>query len=180
VHRTIIRLLALAILAGGVSLTPALRAQSDSDSHGGACNLQIARGPYGFQCTGLSFTGAMLEPVTFIGTVQADRAGVYEGYGTFNSSLGTIHTHVKGPATLSSNCFGHVDYANERILPGGSTEPLPPVSFDFVVVDGGKEILGTGVANPPGLTGDLVPRLNCRLVRNSVSERSRVGDSHDR
>src|SRR5262249_8705485 len=46
---------------------------------------------------------------------------------------------------------------------GGGTIPIPPISFDFISVDEGGEILGAGVA-PLGVTGDYVPRLACRLV----------------
>jgi hypothetical protein len=49
------------------------------------------------------------------------------------------------------------------VLPGGGTIPLPPATFDFIGVDDNNEVLGSGVA--PGMTGDLVPRLTCRLVR---------------
>jgi hypothetical protein len=124
-----------------------------------------AAGVYGFQCHGSAFTGTVLEPVTFVGTVEGTKDGFYEGYGTFNSSGGSVSTHVAGEATFGRNCFGRVDYTtNEILLPGGGTVPLPTVSFDFTVVDDGKEILGTGVA-PTGVMGDLVPRLTCRLVR---------------
>jgi hypothetical protein len=103
--------------------------------------------------------------VTFIGTVAGNESGVYEGSGTFSSSQGSASTHVVGTATFGKNCFGHIDYTtNEIVLPGGGTVPLPPVSFDFIAVDNNREVLGTGVA-PPGVTGDLVPRLTCRLVR---------------
>ena len=125
-----------------------------------------AAGDYGFQCHGSAFTGSIHEPVTFVGTVTGTDDGFYEGYGTFNSSGGSASSHVAGQATFRPGCFGHVDYTtNEILLPGGGTIPLPPVSFDFISVDGGNEILGTGVANPPGATGDFVPRLTCRLVR---------------
>jgi hypothetical protein len=124
-----------------------------------------AAGLYGFQCHGSSFTGAKLEPVTFIGTVVGNESGVYEGFGTFSSGQGSASTHVVGTATFGKNCFGHIDYTtNEIVLPGGGTVPLPPVSFDFIAVDNNREVLGTGVA-PPGVTGDFVPRLTCRLVR---------------
>jgi hypothetical protein len=91
----------------------------------------------------------------------------HEGYGTFNSSLGSLSLHVAGQATFGRSCFGHVDYTtHEILLPGGGTASLPPISFDFIAVDNGDEILGTGVANPTGATGDLVPRVTCRLVRS--------------
>ncbi len=128
------------------------------------CAVQ-SRGSYGFQCFGSTFTGAGAEPVTFIGTVDGDANGFYEGYGTFSSSAGSVSTHVAGTATFGNACFGHINYTtNEIILPSGGTIPLPPVSFDFIAVDNNSEILGTGVA-APGVTGDQVPRLTCRLIK---------------
>lgn len=47
---------------------------------------------------------------------------------------------------------------------------LPPVAFDFVVVNDRPELLGTGVAVPPDAQGDLVPRLTCRLVKFTGSD----------
>jgi hypothetical protein len=138
-----------------------------------ACIAQ-AQGPYGFQCHGSAFNGSFFEPVTFVGTVEADRHAVYEGFGTFSSSNGSVSAHVKGQATFGKNCFGRVEYTtNEILLAGGGVIPLLPVTFDFTVVDGGKEILGTGVA-PAGVTGDFVPRLTCRLVKigAELSQRS--------
>ena len=138
---------------------------SRADNDGPRSCAANAAGLYGFQCHGNSFTGAKLEPVTFIGAVAGNESGVYEGSGTFSSSQGSASTHVVGTATFGKNCFGHIDYTtNEIVLPGGGTVPLPPVSFDFIAVDNNREVLGTGVA-PPGVTGDLVPRLTCRLVR---------------
>jgi hypothetical protein len=84
-----------------------------------------------------------------VGTVSGSDDGSYEGYGTFNTSGGSASTHFSGQASFGRSCFGHVDYTtNEILLPGGGTIALPPVSFDFISVDGGNEILGTGVANP--------------------------------
>jgi hypothetical protein len=130
-----------------------------------ACHIRMTRGLYGFQCHGSAFTGTALEPVTFVGTVAGDGRGFFEGFGTFNSSNGSASTHVAGRGNLGPMCLGHVDYTtNEILLPQGGTVPLPPISFDYATVHGGDEILGTGVA-PPGVTGDVVPRLTCRLVR---------------
>ena len=140
----------------------------DAESAAGpqACDIAMTRALYGFQCHGSTTqNGATLEQVTFIGTVRGDGRGFFDGRGTFNSSLGSLSTHVFGRGTLLPGCFGHVNYKNELVTPQG-TSPLPPVSFDYTVVKGGEEILGTGVATPPGdAVGVLVPRLTCRLVR---------------
>ncbi len=129
-----------------------------------ACNFAMIKGPYSFQCHGSAFTGVALEPVSFVGTVSGNGTGFFEGHGTFNSSGGSASTHFSGPSTPVSSCVGRVTYTTYEILTPVGPIPLPPVSFDYVVVLGGKELLGTGVA-PPGVTGDFVPRLTCRLVR---------------
>ncbi|TLY75739.1 MAG: hypothetical protein E6K43_04560 [Gammaproteobacteria bacterium] len=146
-----------------------VRAGDDATKSAGGgpspCKLEMTRALYGFQCLGSAFTGTKLEPVSFVGTVRGDGKGFFEGFGTFNSSNGSASTHVAGNGTLLPGCFGHVDYTtNEIVVPGGGTVPLPPISFDFTVIHGGDEILGAGVA-PAGTTGDVVPRLACRLVR---------------
>jgi hypothetical protein len=160
------RIIALALsLFALVAIAPPIAADGEARASRFRSCAAVAAGVYGFQCHGSTFTGARLEPVTFVGTVEGKTNGFYEGYGTFNSSGGSVSTHVAGSATFGRNCFGHVDYTtNEIVLPGGGTVPLPTASFDFTVVDDGKEILGSGVA-PTGITGDLVPRLTCRLVR---------------
>ena len=159
----LVRLSSCAVFCALLAAPPGA-AGDDSTPHTRAC-IEKAKGPYGFQCHGSAFNGAIFEPVTFVGTVEADDDAVYEGFGTFSSSNGSASTHVKGKATFGRHCFGHVDYTtNEILLPGGGTIPLPPAAFDFAVVDDGREILGTGVA-APGVTGDFVPRLTCRLVK---------------
>lgn len=130
-----------------------------------SCDIRMTRGTYGFQCHGYSNVGSGLEPVTFVGTLRGDGRGLFEGYGTFNSSTGSASTHVKGTGNLSAQCFGHVRYGiNEVLFPGGGTYPLAPIAFDYTAVSGGKEILGTAVAEPEGGVGSSVPRLTCRLV----------------
>jgi hypothetical protein len=128
------------------------------------CALK-AQGTYGFQCQGSTSTGGPAEPVTFIGTVEGRYDAFYEGYGTFNTSQGSAPTHVAGFATFGANCMGRVAYTtNEILLPGGGAIPLPPLVIDFVPVNNFDEILGMPVA-APGVTGDAVPRMTCRLVR---------------
>lgn len=123
---------------------------------------------YGFQCQGLTemLPGLGLEPVTFVGTVTGDRAAVFRGYGSFNSStFGATRQRVVGQALFHEHsCFGRIRYDIFVQLPGGGEAPLPPLDIDFTVVNGGGEILGTPTA-APGVTGAAVPRLSCRLVR---------------
>ena len=150
----------VSIAVCGSFVTPAL---ADDGRHGRTCAAK-ARGLYGFHCHGNAFNGVEFDQVTFVGTVEGDAKGFYEGYGTFNSDLGSSDTHVAGQATFGRNCFGRIVYTtNEILLPGGGTIPLPPITFDFIAVDDSNEILGAAVA--PGMTGDAVPRLVCRLVR---------------
>jgi hypothetical protein len=158
------RLISLACCAVTIALSaPALAAAPDEFSPQ-ACAVKIA-GVYGFQCQGSASTGGALEPVTFIGTVEGRDDGFYEGYGTFNSSQGSVATHVAGFATIGKNCFGRIVYStNEILLPGGATVPLPPLVIDFVPVNNFSEVLGMLIA-APGVQGDLVPREVCRLVR---------------
>jgi hypothetical protein len=152
-------------LAGDSGRQPPAAEAAGQNSPARSCAAKAA-GSYGFQCHGSAAPAGVLEPITFIGTVKGTEDGFYEGYGTFNSSAGTLSVHNAGQATFGRSCFGHVDYTtNEILLPGGGIAPLPPISFDFIAVDDGDEILGTGVANPADATGDLVPRITCRLVR---------------
>jgi hypothetical protein len=152
------------LVAEGEDQRPSAEQQDEHKSQARACAARAA-GTYGFQCHGSTFTGAAVEEVTFIGVVKGTEKGFYEGYGTFNSNGGSLSTHVAGNATFGESCFGNVVYTtNEILLPGGGTIPLPPVSFDFISVDDGNEILGTGVALG-GALNEFVPRLTCRLVR---------------
>jgi hypothetical protein len=157
------RLTSLACCMTACALIASPLAAAKDDPSPQVCAVRAA-GMYGFQCSGLASTGAALEPVTFVGTVEGGNDAFYDGTGTFNSSQGSNTTHVAGYASFGKNCFGRVAYTtNEILLPGGGKIPLPPLIIDFVPVDGFNEILGTPVA--PGATGDLVPRLSCRLVR---------------
>jgi len=150
-------------IASALFAAPTLADDDSRNASGRSCAVK-AKGLYGFQCHGSAHNGVAFDQVTFIGTVEGDDKGFYEGYGTFSSDQGSVATHVAGMATFGRNCFGRVVYTtNEILLPGGGTIPLPPVTFDFIAVDNSKEILGSGVA--PGMTGDFVPRLTCRLVR---------------
>ncbi len=135
----------------------------DNGRHGRTCAAK-AKGLYGFLCDGSTFNGVAFDQVTYVGTVDCDEKAFCEGYGTFNSDQGSVDTHIAGAGTFGRNCFGRIVYTtNEIVLPGGGTIPLPPATFDFIAVDDSNEILGSGVA--PGMTGDSVPRLTCRLVR---------------
>jgi hypothetical protein len=166
-------------VAAACAMPIAAVGNGSADRAANAC-FAMGKGVYGFNCSGSASAGGALEPVSFGGVVQGNATGFYEGYGTFNSSGGSVHTHVSGQANYgknceghadceaftAKNCWGHIDYTTDEILlPGGGVVSLPPVSVDFAVVDGGREILGTPVPSFPGATGDFVPRFTCRLVK---------------
>lgn len=163
-----------AALAGALACcgAPALADDADSGSVQSACAAKT-RQTYGFQCHGQTqlVPGLGLEPVTFAGTVSGDRAGVFNGYGVFNSSFGAARQRVVGQAVFQDrSCFGHIRYRIFLQLPGGGDGPeLAPLDIDFSVVNGGNEILGTPTALA-GVTGAAVPRISCRLVKVGGSD----------
>lgn len=122
---------------------------------------------YGFQCHGWASVGVglPLEPVTFLGTVSGSKTGEFNGTGTFNSRLGGARQRVSGLASFHDRaCSGHIQYKVWLILPELEID-LPVLDIDFVTVGGGAEILGAPTALP-GIQGDQVPRMVCRLVRS--------------
>jgi hypothetical protein len=121
-------------------------------------------GPFGFQCQGWVNVGLGLESVTFLGTVEGSPAGVYNGTGVFNSSMGSARQRLSGQAVFQDrSCAGQVRYRVWLVTPAGEV-PLPDLEVDFVPVNNGRETLGTATA-APGVTGAGVPRMNCRLAR---------------
>jgi len=158
-HRIALATAALAF--GAASITAAA---DESQSVQSSCAAKTSK-TYGFQCQGQAqlSPGLGLEPVTFVGTVTGSRSGVFDGYGTLNSSFGTLRQHLQGPAQFQDRtCFGHIQYKVWIALPTGNGPELPPLDVDFTVVAGGNEILGTPTGY--GATGADVPRLVCRLL----------------
>jgi hypothetical protein len=156
--------LVLLTIAGAVCLAAPPAAADSGNSIQRACSARTL-GPYGFQCNGYANVGAGLEPVTFVGTVSGSPTGVFDGYGTFSSSLGSNRMHSIGQAIFQDRtCFGHIQYQQFLVTPGGEIDLHQPLDIDFTTVDGGFEILGTPVALP-GATGAGVPRMSCRLVK---------------
>jgi hypothetical protein len=164
IGRTTIACCAWALLLGAAP--PAARADGPSSVQS-TCAART-KGPYGFQCQGQAqvLPGLGLEPVTLVGTVAGSSTGVFDGRGTFSSSLGSARQHLVGQAQFQDRtCFGHIRYRVWLMLPDGSDGlELPPLDIDFATVAGGFEILGTPNALA-GVSGADVPRLSCRLVR---------------
>src|SRR3982750_3116340 len=163
--RTTMRLSILSCAAATVCLigSTALAKEKD-DALQRACAAKT-RGPYGFQCSGTASTPVGFEAVTFIGTVAGNSTGFFDGVGTFNSGAGSNIIHSRGQAVFTNRCFGHIQYQQLIVTPGGEFDLHQPLDVDFAVVNGGQEILGTPVATLPSDRGPAVPRMSCRLVK---------------
>jgi hypothetical protein len=159
------------LLAGAA---PVEKWEREARSTGGskACSFANTEGLYGFTCSGFyprtDATGAIVgqQPIGVVGVLHGDGRGHYSADATLSSDYGSLPWRLEGDATLDAkrNCLGRVVYTtNQLTLDSGYVLNLPPATFDFAVVGGGEEILGSATA--PGLFGDAVPRLACRLVR---------------
>jgi hypothetical protein len=158
----VIRMLAgLTTLVGAVVLSGATPVDPDGFSSGRSCSFANTAGLYGFECWGSypDFQGG-LQPIAAVGMVRGDGRGHFAVDATLNSNFGSLPWKLDGEATLdaSRDCLGQVIYSFQEL--GGQV--LGPAVFDFSVVAGGEEILGSATA--PGATGNSVPRVACRLV----------------
>jgi hypothetical protein len=169
-HR--IRILCAALVGAGAIF--GLVAASWHDEEGaGLCSFHNTEGLYGISCVGAlqPGPGTPFGPAAMVGYIRGDGRGRFFGDVSLNTgaSIGTIHEKVDGHATADPNrgCIATVVYNNNSIeLPGGIWSPpgsAPPLTADFVVVEGGHEILGLPIE--PGQAGDALPRLACRLVK---------------
>jgi hypothetical protein len=162
-RRNLIRSAAAATLA----LLSATVLADDDPSVQSRCAAKTSHS-YGFQCHGWASVGPgqPLEQVTFLGIVSGSRTGKFTGAGTFNSSLGGARQRVTGQAQFQDRyCSGHIQYEVTLVLPGGGEMLLPPLDIDFVTVNGGSDVLGAPTALP-GVVGNAVPRMVCRLMRS--------------
>jgi len=158
--------LAAALAAGGL-----IQGGSPARSEGRtqACSFRNTEALYGFNCTGFfpptTVGSTALQPIGFVGFVRGDGKGRFFGDATVSLDFGSLPARLDGQATLdpARSCLGRVVYSTFEIDFGGGFVNVGPATFDFVVVDGGKEILGSATA--PGGTGSAVPRMACRLVR---------------
>jgi hypothetical protein len=142
----------------------------EGNDPGRACSFRNTEGLYGFNCTGFfppTTPGATaLQPIGFVGYVRSDGRGRFFGPATVSLDFGSLPARVDGIATLDPEreCLGRVVYDTFEIeFAPGVRQNVGPATFDFAVVDNGKEILGSATA--PSATGSAVPRMACRLVK---------------
>ena len=160
--------LAAALCAGGL-----IHGGSPARSEGRstkACSFRNTEGLYGFNCTGFfpptTPGSSALQPIGFVGFVRGDGKGRFFGDATVSLDFGSLPARLDGQATLdpARSCLGRVSYTTFEIeFAPGVWQNVGPATFDFAVVDGGKEILGSATA--PAGTGFAVPRMACRLVK---------------
>lgn len=134
------------------------------------CSFRNTEALYGFNCTGFfpptTPGSAALQPIGFVGFVRGDGRGRFYGDATVSLDFGSLPARLDGQATLdpTRSCLGRVSYTTFEIeFAPGVWQNVGPATFDFVVVDDGKEILGSATA--PAGAGIAVPRMACRLVR---------------
>jgi len=160
--------LAAALSAGGLihGGNPALSEGRSTQ----ACSFRNTEGLYGFNCMGFfpptTPGSSTLQPIGFVGFVRGDGRSRFFGDATVSLDFGSLPARLDGQATLdpARSCLGRVSYTTFEIeFAPGVWQNVGPATFDFAVVDGGKEILGSATA--PNGTGIAVPRMACRLVK---------------
>ena len=165
------RVIASLLCASAICLLP-LSAVADGDESPQRCVAKTAH-VYGFHCWGSANFGAGFEVANFVGTVEGNGKGVFEGYGTVSSSAGSFATHFAGPATFGRHCSGRVQYTtNEILLPGGGVVPLGPAIVRFCdgrrwQRDSRRERRAFRRDGRPGATPDLPVGTSARLKRAS-------------
>jgi hypothetical protein len=132
----IVRLLAFALVGVLASAPAALAGKKFSEAD--------IKGPYGF-----AFDGTVgVVPVSSVGQFTADGSGNLTGSRVLNAGGGSVPQTFTCTYTVNDDGTGH---ASCVVTPGG------PESFDFVLVDKGKEayfigsgpgVLIRGVAKP--------------------------------
>jgi hypothetical protein len=111
---------------------------------GPSCSNHSAKGRYGYACSGVAanpYSGFSMQPFAAYGVVTGDGKGQWNGQGkvSFNGTVvpWTHNTRANDPAVVNPDCSGSVTY---QATVDGS--PIPDVHFEFVIVDGGREIKG--------------------------------------
>lgn len=133
-----------------VLISPAMAQQS--------CTNRSAQGTYGYSCNGVAPNPAddfKVEPFAAYGVVTGDGNGQWNGQGkvSFNGVvLPWIHnTRPDAPATVNADCSGSVTY---EVSVAGSA--VPDSHFEFVIVDGGREVKGFPVDAGYAVTCQLI------------------------
>jgi len=169
-HR--LRRIIVASVLGLVAVFGLARAAAHDDDGQNVCSFRSTEGLYGISCVGAlqPGPGTPFGPAAMVGYIRGDGRGRYFGDVSLNTgaSIGTIHEKVDGHSTIdpTRGCIATVTYDNNQIeVAQGVWVPGPPLIADFVIVEGGHEILGLPIQ--PGQSGDAVPRLACRLVKTT-------------
>jgi len=160
----------LSVSLGVMLSLQSARAEERPASKPRSCSFRNTEGLYGFNCTGFfpptTPGSTALQPIGFVGFVRGDGKGRFHGPATVSLDFGSLPARIDGQATLdpARECLGRVSYTTFEIeFAPGYWVNVGPATFDFAVVAGGDEILGSATA--PGATGSGVPRMQCRLVK---------------
>jgi hypothetical protein len=142
---------AIALIITAVTLAVPAMAQQ-------ICTSKSGRGAYGYSCTGVApnpTTGFQVEPFAAYGVVTGDGNGQWNGHGqvSFNGTVlpWTHNTRQSEPATVRPDCTGSVTYG---VTVAGAS--VPGAHFEFVIVDGGREIKGFPVDPGYAVTCQLI------------------------
>ena len=136
----VLGVLALALLAGGSPLKPVTRAKASS-----GCSVSTLHGTYGGAWNSLAFLGPLPGPpqlITSFVPVNVMEVSNWDGSGNFTGtptgSLGgqpAVTGSDTGTYTVNPNCTGSL--AITSCIPGLG---CVPVTFDFIIFHGGKEM----------------------------------------
>ncbi len=126
------------------------------------CTNRSAKGTFGYSCSGVApnpLDSFKVEPFAAYGVVTGNGEGQWNGYGkvSFNGSVlsWTHNTRLSEPAIVHPDCTGSVTY---EVTVGGN--PVPDAHFEFVIVDGGREVKGFPV--------DTGYAVSCQLILEKV------------
>ncbi len=123
-----------------------------------ACSNKSAKGVYGYSWNGVApnpFDGFQIQPFAGYGVVTGDGRGQWNGQGkvSFNGTVvaWTHNTTKDTPATVNPDSTGSVTY---EVTVGGY--PIPDAHFEFVIVNGGREIKGFPIDQGYAVTCQLI------------------------
>jgi hypothetical protein len=121
---------------------------------GKQCSNRTNTGKYVTVCDGFltSAPGAPLVPAKLLGFATVDRYGNITGSGTVSLGGVIVQQTVQGTETVNADCIGSITY--QTWING---QPGPPLSFTFIISQGGD------FAN--GLSTDSGSGFSCTLTR---------------